>query len=1146
MFRLIFFYYFHPREIPMTLNKFFNFPVLFSLLLGFVLLSVTPNLKAQDVDPKKQAVVVTADQPNIWTLEQAHYLLAQMHRRNLDLKASALNPLDANEINGININVLKTLLEVSAEYDQAKGINNSLRKDQKQFDSQRKPELMARRAQLQDESLSLTRQIAELKIKKTQAETEGEKENIQTQIGELEIVQAAVKEQISQINTEIGTLSSVSGDFEKTIPNTNGFDKSKFPGTLDSAFGDTVKSVLESFNKAPQLNASLRLENYLQMQYEILSKQLTLLRDEVGPGERLIFLEMPQSIRASYRKSNHKWAQSWWKIRAYTTCKEITPDYEGVSRSIQKVVEEISEIKQNKTLDLIEKLITDNHLLEPEELKQVKEHLINAKKEFADIEQRGAIVAILGKDLPPALISDKPDYADERKEARKQLEKMFFDIFREVDKGKKRIELLKADKRLINSRLTPSLKNAVDLPNTKDGEKKKIDAEIANFNKKENDRISKLKTELDQLFETIEKQNEMDQAYLTWLNLQIVDPVAHAIENTLNTEIKKYLPAITDSEIKEIAKKLVSSKNPDKIRSCASSPEDYHDTASVIKGLIKGDSSHKVDVVDLDEDLAPGSPLKSILEKQLKNSAGKIQEPKIHNREVRVIDLFPRQSSLNINDIKLRQSARSIKGILTLISGFGANVNYQRSREQYSQFVQQELYSSSFGKGSREFGWTFYPMPGTDRLMSGTRTTYAIMVIPQKATTLLLQSTGCYFQRSERQLLDFENALKFNEEDRWRKKGECSDSKSFIIPIPNAISGENTFWVNEVKYQPVAKNKKVVVSISGRDFSSQIGILVDGVPLQPSLGLGQPFIVDDSRTKDVGVAAIGSNEVKGSFERINSSQIIASFEMGKEYNGTPTITLIAPGKGLVLNSIDKLKIITKEGACPDNQSSTDICYGLIKAPFMFGKNDSPGKNDIKIEFIKIFKKVKENNDQLMVIINGDNLKSVQSVDINGTEYKSYLQQTKTLIRLEFTNLGEKKLYFSLVDGDKTNPFGPIDNPAPTVVEPEQLPSFAKYTVDNAKLLINDVIFQDFRKKPNSTEEYVVVKLVGIGFNEEKMRVDKGSYEYISPTEAIFEIEKSKAPVVITLIDDENKLKTKKAILGLPPKEPKKAKKGSKS
>ncbi|HKU75698.1 MAG TPA: hypothetical protein VJR02_17430 [Pyrinomonadaceae bacterium] len=54
------------------------------------------------------------------------------------------------------------------------------------------------------------------------------------------------------------------------------------------------------------------------MQYENFAKQLTLLRDELGPGERLLFLEMPQTINVAHHEANDKWAQSWWKIAGYT------------------------------------------------------------------------------------------------------------------------------------------------------------------------------------------------------------------------------------------------------------------------------------------------------------------------------------------------------------------------------------------------------------------------------------------------------------------------------------------------------------------------------------------------------------------------------------------------------------------------------------------------------------------------------------------------------------------------------------------------------------------------------------------------------------------------------------------------------------
>ena len=75
---------------------------------------IAPTARAQD-----RVIVVNAEQPNIWTLEQAHYLLAQMHRRNLDLKAKSLEDLDPNEIDGLRFDVIKTLIELGATFNQA-------------------------------------------------------------------------------------------------------------------------------------------------------------------------------------------------------------------------------------------------------------------------------------------------------------------------------------------------------------------------------------------------------------------------------------------------------------------------------------------------------------------------------------------------------------------------------------------------------------------------------------------------------------------------------------------------------------------------------------------------------------------------------------------------------------------------------------------------------------------------------------------------------------------------------------------------------------------------------------------------------------------------------------------------------------------
>src|SRR5829696_4908594 len=121
---------------------------------------------------QRRVVVVKADQPNLWTLEQAHYLLAQMHRRNLDLRTKNLEELDPNEIAGLRFDVLRTLVELGVSFDDATRVSNRTLRRNMNFNTARREELITRRQQLRDESLALTREIGNLQAAKAAATTE--------------------------------------------------------------------------------------------------------------------------------------------------------------------------------------------------------------------------------------------------------------------------------------------------------------------------------------------------------------------------------------------------------------------------------------------------------------------------------------------------------------------------------------------------------------------------------------------------------------------------------------------------------------------------------------------------------------------------------------------------------------------------------------------------------------------------------------------------------------------------------------------------------------------------------------------------------------------------------------------------------------
>jgi hypothetical protein len=812
---------------------------------------------------QRRAIVVSAEQPNVWTLEQAHYLLAQMHRRSLDLKATGLGDLDPNEINGLNFDVLRTLVEFGVTFDDAARFNNSLLKRDKSFDAERAIRLQTRRDQLAEQSLGLNRDIARLGRESAMAATQEEKDSLAAQIAELTAVRDANNAEVTRLDNDLKTATGPTGEVQATEPPTaTGTDKLP-QSAFDEAFKNVTKSLIERFNEAPKLNASLRLDNFLQMQYEIISKQLTLLRDEVGPGERIIFLEMPQTVNAAYDKANNKWAQSWWQVAGYT--------------------------KASK------------------------------------------------------------DEKDDRAPTIKSWEK-------------------------------------------NQGVKRSRDA-------RGNDNDEKGKT-------------------------------SPKTRDVVKGAISAYTSGAWDG---------------------AKTERTSGETKYVQLNRPQGDGDFQVD-----------------------------------DRTVRTIELIPRQGSLNVNDIKLRARAGVLTAVAKTLFGFGARLNVQRQRETFSQFVQQELYSSAFGKGSNEFGWTFTPMPGTDRVLSGTRTTYAVMVVPVEAETLVLKSTGCYFPRSEYQPNSFDDT---RDPKRWRDPGResrsCGGEKTFIVPIPGGGNDENAddFWVDGLEYVPAEKGDRVTLLIYGRNFPSQVGVLVDGVPLPQSIGVAQPLIRDDSTAFAQASAELKDAKLGGRFERIDDKELVAVFDRSNGKDGTqPTITLTAPGKAKILNTLALFINGVKDTT-------------LDQADLLFGEK-APPKPDFRIDKVEVFRGRAPG--YLTALVSGAGFANGQTALVNGGP-AAINAESPELLTAEFRAPSDETIRLTLVrpaDG-KTIVADAIPNPA--------------------LLRIADVEVVSYEPATEGEPATIVVKITGSGFTDD-LTASVGELAVKSTTEAILKITDPKAAATVVITD----------------------------
>src|SRR5882724_6834502 len=93
-----------PSQFELTTSRF--------VLIALLFMVVTFRSYAQGEGANNvfaPNVIVTLGKPNIWTMEQAHYLLEKNRAHDLGIAATDVGPLDANEIVGYRLEALKSL-----------------------------------------------------------------------------------------------------------------------------------------------------------------------------------------------------------------------------------------------------------------------------------------------------------------------------------------------------------------------------------------------------------------------------------------------------------------------------------------------------------------------------------------------------------------------------------------------------------------------------------------------------------------------------------------------------------------------------------------------------------------------------------------------------------------------------------------------------------------------------------------------------------------------------------------------------------------------------------------------------------------------------------------------------------------------------
>lgn len=1041
-----------------------------------VCLSVLLPMCPAEVAAQRRIIVVNAEQPNIWTLEQAHYLLAQMHRRNLDLKAKSLEDLDPNEIAGLRFDVMRMLVEFGATFNQADLAANRLLSDNQTFNAERRQELLTDRDRLRREALRLTGEIEELETEKAGTDDQDEQKRIDARIAAKNTRLARVDKEIEQLDGELGTLTAPSGQLQATEGGAT-FDPERLPKSVfDEAFKAAAAEQIERFNQEPKLNASLRLDNFLQMQYEIISKQLALLRDELGPGERLVFLELPQTVNAAHHESKRKWAQSWWKIAGYTRRVQVGTAAPSPSPTRP----------------------TSSH--EP----------ISTTQDINSIAHGTAIV------LPPARTPPPPSCPSPSAAP-----------FRYVGADNTSVVRF-ADGPQLSPGEEPSPANIeVTLPRS--AKVTKVLVTLKGLRHPTPD-------DLDLLLVGPQGQNAIIMSdvggdrLVDGLTITLDDASGYSLPDNGPIDMAVYRPTNVTDGADKFPKPVPTPLGGSPLSVFNGTDpngtwtlyavDDNGDIEGSLSGgwelnitatcdplpvqLVYQDEFVNLDSMSATRPGATPSPSPrphSVIDDYLTNSGSQMSY-----RTVRTVELIPRQGSLNVNDMNLQVKSGAFNFVLSTLFGFGSRLNVQRQREQFSQFVQQELYSAAFGKGAREFGWTFTPMPGTDRLHSGVRTTYAVVVVPDDASSLVLESNGCYFPRSFYPPNNFSDTKsdRWNNDDRTSRNCSGEITKAFVVPIPSArYDGSNEFWVEKIEFRPVGKGERAVVTITGKNFSPQTGVLIDGVALLPSIGLAQPVIRDDSAAGRAAAEELKGEGISGKIERIDTRALVFSVKMPPAYQGTPTITLIGPGRGTDLNGLVSVDV--------NEIPKTSLDQYPKK---MFGDTPAPGA--FRIDKVKVFRS-RTNPNHLTASITGAGFRAggeppgqsstVSEVLVNGTPATpTYV--SAGLMTVEFPSVTDDSIRVSVVSKHA--------NPKKIkTIESEAVANPAFLSVADVETVSYEPATED---EPSST---LVVRITGTGFTNNMTATFGGKTIDLavkSATEALLAIPDPKAASVVTLRD----------------------------
>lgn len=346
-------------------------------------------------------------------------------------------------------------------------------------------------------------------------------------------------------------------------------------------------------------------------------------------------------------------------------------------------------------------------------------------------------------------------------------------------------------------------------------------------------------------------------------------------------------------------------------------------------------------------------------------------------------DLIPRSDAYNVSDFDLESRQSAIGAVFSFLTGIGLEASYNRTREQFERFKTQDIFASAFGQGRPEFGWVFNPKPGTDRISSGLKPTYATITVPKRTSLISLTAIACVFKTGEVPYRTIEDSQRVDKSGAKVLRKNCLPAESFDIPVDN----NQSFWVDELSFTQVPPGDVVNLLIGGDRFSPfQMSVLIDGAPLSQfdSDQINYTVSDDDKITASTNEVTryipAATSHPTGYFQVTNSGAMSLHFRMPSSFDGTPEIILVSPSKTIALNNL----AVRINGAA----GRTLRTYSRQRSFF--------GRKSKDIDIVSNLNVAKV-GDHYSIVLKGKNFDTIDSVRVNGLSDLSGCAKDQTLL-----------------------------------------------------------------------------------------------------------------------------------------------------